>query len=267
METIPRLGFGTYRLRNDIAYNSSLSALSLGYNHIDTANLYKNEEEIGKAIKKSGIERNKLWITTKIQIKDIKKGKDAMYKSIRNSLAQLGTEYLDLVLLHGPVEECLLESWRYLEDIMLGNVEEFRRSIRHIGVSNYNIYHLDIILKNHRIKPYVNQFEVSPFLKRDDLVSYCKENNIIVVAHTSLVKGEKFNDIKLTNLSDQIGITKPLILLSWALNKDMVVLPRSSDIQHIRENILCLETRLDHDIIKKLDDEYNVKYCTHPQYI
>ena len=267
METIPRLGFGTYRLRNDIAYNSTLAALTLGYNHIDTANLYKNEEEIGKAIKTSGIERNKLWITTKIQIKDIKKGKDAMYKSIQNSLIQLGTDYLDLVLLHGPVEEYLLESWKYLEEIILGNVVELKKTIRYIGVSNYNIYHLDIILKNHRIKPYVNQFEVSPFLNRDNLISYCKEKNIIVVAHTSLIKGEKFNDVKLSELSDQIGISKPLILLSWALNKDMIVLPRSSDIEHIRENIKCLETKLDQDIIKELDDEYNVKYCTHPQYI
>lgn len=266
MKNIPKVGFGTYRLRNEVAFNSTLFALKHGYNHIDTANLYCNENEIGKAIKLSEIPRYELWITTKIQIKDIKKGKDAMYKSILNSCEQLGTSYLDLVLLHGPVDELIVESWNALEDIINGDVEEMKGKVRFIGVSNYNVDHLDLILRECKIKPYANQFEVSPYLNRDKLISFCNKNNIIVVAHTSLIKGEKFNDERLDILSRQIHLSKSLILLGWALNKGMIVLPRSSNSEHIIENIKCLDIQLDVNTMDILSN-FDVGYSTHPQYV
>ncbi len=252
MDTIPIIGFGTYCLKGEIGYNSTLFALKNGYTHIDTASLYDNELEIGKAIIDSNIKRENIWITTKINMKDIKKGKETMYNSILNSLAKLNTEYIDLVLLHGPVDKCLIESWTILEDIML----ELKNKIRFIGVSNYDVRHLNLILSNCKIKPYANQIEISPYLNRNSLIELCNKHKIIVVAHTSLTKTKKFNDSKLENISLKTNISKPLILLAWALEHNMIVLPRSSNPDHIKENLECLNVKLDSNIMNELNKFY-----------
>ncbi len=252
MNTIPKLGFGTYCLKGDIGYNSTLFALKNGYSHIDTATLYNNEIEIGKAILDSNIDRKNIWITTKIHMEDIANGKNTMYNSVLNSLAKLNTEYIDLVLLHGPVDQCLIESWTNLENIML----ELKGKIRFIGVSNYDVRHLNLILSNCKIKPYVNQIEISPYLNRKSLVELCNKHQIIIVAHTSLTKTKKFNDSKLENISINTNISKPLILLAWALEHNMVVLPRSSNPDHIKENLECLNIKLEQTTMDELDKFY-----------
>lgn len=252
MESIPKCGFGTYCLKNNVGYDCTLYALKNGYNHIDTASLYQNETVIGKAILDSGIDRNKIWITTKINMVDISLGDVAMHNSVLNSLENLNTDYIDLVLLHGPVDGIILESWMILEDIML----KFHGKIRFIGVSNYDVRHLNIILSNCRIKPYANQIEISPYLNRDELVDLCNGNGIVIVAHSSLTKTKKFNDIKLENISVKTNISKPLILLAWALHHNMVVLPRSSNFEHIKENLGCLDVILDDNVMFELDNFY-----------
>lgn len=268
MEHIPLVGFGTYKLQGEIGILSVVFALKNGYNHIDTAHLYYNEKEIGQAILVSGVKRNELWITTKVSPQDINGGVKYIYQSIMNSLKELDTEYLDLVLLHGPVKGKLEESWIALEEIILGNVPDLKDKVRYIGVSNYDIHHLNVILPICRIKPYANQFEISPYLNRMELVNFCKERQIIVVAHTSLIKGHRFNDARLENISKRINVSKPLILLAWALQHDMVVLPRSSNRQHIRENITCINVELSDEVMNELNEFYkNDVYCTHPQHI
>lgn len=268
MDHIPKIGFGTYRLRNEIAFTSTVYALKAGYKHIDTANLYKNESEIGKAIKESGIKRKDLWLTTKVQVKDIKKGRDAIYKSILNSLEQIDTEYLDLVLLHGPEENMIVDSWQFLEDVILNKVENLIGRVRFIGVSNYDVKYLEQILPVCRIKPYANQFEISPYLNRDKLVEFCKDNGIVPVAHTSLVKGERFNDEKLLRLAEKTKLSKSILLLAWALQRGLTVLPRSSKQEHIDENIRSLSVKLDLGIIDELDKFHITDWhSTHPQYV
>lgn len=259
-QQIPQLGFGTYRLKGEIAYDSTLTALKLGYRHIDTANLYKNEYQVGKAIK-DGSRREDIWITTKVQVKDINKGKDAIINSIKNSLEQLNTDYLDLVLFHGPTDDKIKENWLLFEEIY----QNFRGNIRYIGVSNYNIDHLEQ-LKDCNILPYTNQIEVSPFLNRDELIKYCQDKGIIVTAHTSLIKGEKFNDIKLRELSDKTGISMANLLLSWAKQKKLIVLPRSGNKDHIKENMECINIQLSDDIINIMNS-FHDGTCTHPKYI
>ena len=259
---IPRIGFGTYRVKGTDAFTSTRAALEREYPHIDTANLYKNELEVGQAL--TYTDRKKVWITTKIKVKDIRSGKEAMVKSILNSLSQLKTDYLDLVLLHGPCDN-IVQSWTIMEEIVSNQIDELKGRVRFIGVSNYDIDHLTEILKTCKVKPYANQFEVSPYLNRDNLINYCKANGIIPVAHSSLVKGEKFEDTKLIALSEQTNISKPLLLLAWALAKGLVVLPRSSNIEHITENMKCIDIKLENEIIE-LMDKFNEGYCTHPQY-
>ena len=265
MDNIPSLGFGTYRLKEKVAFISTVHALKTGYNHIDTANLYKNEAEIGKAIKECDIKRKDLWLTTKVQVKDIKKGRDGIYKSIMNSLTQLDTEYLDLVLLHGPIPNMIVESWKILEDIVLNELYD---RVRFIGISNYDIVHLEQLLPTCRIRPYANQFEISPYLNRDKLVEFCKLNGIVPVAHTSLVKGERFNDEKLERLSEKTGLSKSLLLLGWALHHGLTVLPRSSNPDHINENMVCVAIKLDPAIIDELNKFHIIDtHITHPQYL
>lgn len=260
LSQIPVLGFGTYRLKGEIAFKSTLIALKNGYKHIDTANLYKNEDQIGKAIKESGVLRKDLWITTKVQVKDISLGKNAIYNSIMNSFNQLQTDYLDLVLLHGPTDK-IKENWLDLEEIY----ESLKGKIRYIGVSNYNIDDLEK-LKDYKIKPYTNQIEVSPFLNRNELINYCLAKGIIVTAHTSLIKGEKFNDTKLLNLANETGISMSKLLLCWAKQKGLIILPRSSKEEHIKENMECMDIHLDKETMDTLDS-FHDGTCTHPKYI
>lgn len=261
MDHMPLCGFGTYCLKKDDAYKSTLCALQNGYRHVDTATLYGNEKEVGLALKDSSVTREHIWLTTKIKVNDIEKGKDAMVQSVFNSLDQLGT-YIDLILLHGPTDQ-IKESWAILEEIMLS----FEHKVRYIGVSNYNIDHLNIILSNCTIKPYANQFEVSPYLNKSELINFCKDNGIVVVAHTSLTKGRKLNDPKLDNISIRTNISKPLLLLAWALHYNMVVLPRSSNEDHIEENLKCLDIKLDDDCVRKLDEFYvNDKFCMYHKF-
>ena len=250
---IPKIGLGTYRLKGKTVYESVLTALRVGYRHIDTASLYGNEKEIGEAIVNSGIKREDIWITTKIKVKDIENGKEKMKDSVLNSLKNLQTEYIDLVLLHGPTDT--LKDWQYLEEIYFETGK-----IKNIGVSNYDVRHLENLLGNCEIRPYVNQFEVNPYLERNYLIDYCQKERILVVAHSSLVKGEKFSDEKLKQTAEKFNISCAQLLLSWALSKNLIIIPRSSNSSHIQENFFSESLSVD------LDD-FNESYTTHPQYI
>ncbi len=262
---IPRFGLGTYKLKkdNDEAYLSVKKALELGYRHIDTAALYNNEESVGRAIKDSGISREEIFITTKIQRADIWKGEKRMIRSINRSLKKLDVDYIDQVLLHAPIEEKLLESWQILEKIYKDG------KIRHIGVSNYKIEHLKIILKDCKIKPYTNQIECSPFLVRHDLVNFCKNNNIKVVAHSSLTKGEKFDDPLINEIATKYDKSPACILIMWGLFKGFTIIPRTCNVDHLIENYGCSISSnfLVEQDIERLDKLDEHQFATHPQYI
>lgn len=262
---IPSFGLGTYKLKkvNDEAYMSVKTALKLGYRHIDTAALYNNEENVGRAIKDSGIPREEIFITTKIQRADIWKGENKMIRSVNRSLKKLGVDYIDQVLLHAPIEEKLLESWQILEKIYEDG------KIRYIGVSNYKIEHLEIILKSCKIKPYTNQIECSPFLTRQKLVKYCADNDIIVVAHSSLTKGEKFDDPCINEIATKYNVTPACILIMWGLFKGFTIIPRTGNIDHLIENYGCSISSnfLVEQDIEKLDKLDEHQFATHPQYI
>lgn len=280
MDSIPPVGFGTYRLEGEIAYRSVLAALKEGYRHIDTAPRYRNEMEVGRAIQDSGVLRTNIWITTKIPVDVIKKEKsqNSVLKAIRKSLQDLGVEYLDLVLLHGPVHEKVcpkdylnrnMNAYKILEDVVNGCVEDLKEKVRRIGVSNYRIEHLKHILEGCQIKPYLNQIEVSPYFPRVELVEYCASQGVLVEAHSSLIKGEKFKDDALIKLSNETGFSKPHLLLGWAIDKGFIVIPRSGKLEHIIENKQSVCRRLNETVIHKIDmiNKDNKPYFTHSQYV
>jgi len=172
-----------------------------------------------------------------------------------------------LVILHSPVrdEKLLLEGWKVLEEIIMGQIDEFKDKIKHIGVSNYDINHLTLILKDCKVKPYVNQIEVSPFLTRTALTTFCKQNSIHIVAHSSLTKGQKFDNIILQEISKKYNKSIAQILLKWAVQKGYSVIPRTSQYDHLVENMsldFIIDTN-DMDQLDKLDENF----ATHPQYL
>ena len=247
----PNKGIGTYQLDQETTYRIVLAGLNLGYRHIDTAFLYRNEAAVGHAIKDSRVPREEIWITTKIWVTAIKKGPNAMQRSIEKSLARLQTSYLDLVLLHSPTDN-VEQDWQNLVDI-----HKYVR-VRHIGVSNYNTEQLKSILAVNDTKPYCNQIELSPFLQRRDLVDFCRLYKIVVVAHSSLTKGNKFDHPLLLQLSQKYACSVAVILLSWARAKKFKVIPRTSSEEHLRDNLIRVKLSTeDMQLLDGLEEGYS----------
>ena len=255
---IPQIGFGTYQL-NEKAYESCLNALKLGYRHFDTANLYKTEEALGKAIIDSGIDRKELFITTKISFNHLKKKK--IKTGLRRSFERLNLEYIDLVLLHLPIH--CKENWTLLEEEFLG---DYKNKIRFIGVSNYSIANLESILEEAVVHPYVNQIEISPFFTRNKLIKYCNDKEIKVIAHSSLTKGKKLENEIICKIAAESNLSPAQVLLKWALEKKYPIIPRADNISFIKENIETLSKTLNKELIDVLD-ELNENFATHPRHI
>ena len=250
---LPLVGLGTYHLDEMTTYTMVLNALNLGYRHIDTAALYRNESAIGRALVESSVPRKEIWLTTKIWTTDICKGIDAMRKSIERSLLNLQTDYLDLVLLHNPTNHVETD-WRNLETLYQEG------KIRYIGVSNYNLADLRKILAVCTVRPFCNQIELSPFLTREELVQFCQQGNIRIVAHSSLTKAHKLQDKTIIELANKYSCSPVTLMLSWARQRGYVVIPRTSKVNHLKENLHHVE-------IKPEDmtalDNLNENYATH----
>jgi diketogulonate reductase-like aldo/keto reductase len=245
---LPPIGLGTYQLDPETTYSSVLQALSLGYRHIDTAALYRNEAAIGRALADSKIPRDEIWITTKIWTGEIQKGFEAMKRSVERSLIDLNVQYIDLVLLHNPTQH-VEDDWHHLE------------RIRHIGVSNYTRAELTRVLNVCTQKPLCNQIELSPFLARRDLVDFCRHHAISIVAHSPLTKGHKLNHDTLAMMARRYSCSPAVLMLSWARHKGFSVIPRSRQIEHLRENLTTVNL-LDSDVV--ILDQLNEEYTTHP---
>jgi 2,5-diketo-D-gluconate reductase B len=259
-DILPTFGLGTYRLKGECVYETVKSALMMGYTHIDTAELYKNQKEVGAAIRDSGVDRRQLFLTTKIDPYMIRDG--LIQESLDRSLQDLGMDYVDLVLLHAPVSDVAAE-WEELVKIQSANKKKFR----HIGVSNYKIEHLKA-LEDSPIKPFCNQIEITPFLQRIDLHVECVQAGIPIVAHSSLTKGKKFNDPVLTEISQDCELDPSEILLKWGLSQGITVLPRTGELEHLEQNLRTCSTKpfLPDGVFEKLC-KLNCGFATHAKYL
>ena len=251
--SIPAIGIGCYKLDSSTTYLIVKQALLLGYRLIDTAALYQNEDAVGRAIRDSQIARGDIFIVTKVWIREINKGSEAIIESVNSSINNLGT-YIDLLLLHGPVKNKNKEAWSVLEKILDGI------NVKNIGVSNYNINNLNEILTTCRITPYANQIELSPFLRREELCNFCIQNNIKIIAHSSLTRGNKLETNTCQDLLKKYSITLPKLLLVWAHQKGYIVIPRTSNIKHLEENFdlsIYIE-KSDLNKIDSLEDNFSL---------
>lgn len=224
--SIPRLGLGVYQARSTT--RAVLHAFECGYRHVDTAALYGNEAEVGEAVRESGVARGDIFVTTKLWNSD--HGYDNALRAFDASISRLGLDYVDLYLLHWPVQGLRGDSWRALEKLY----EEKR--CRAIGVSNYMIRHLDELLGQCNVPPAVNQVEFSPFLFLQDLLSYCRQHKIQLEAYSPLTKGERLSWPALQTVASRYRKSVAQILIRWSLQHGLVVIPKSSNAERIAEN-------------------------------
>ncbi|EMB57356.1 aldo/keto reductase [Streptococcus mutans] len=260
---IPKIGFGTWKLADgDEAYKSVSYALEVGYRHVDTAQYYGNEVSVSRAIADSPIKREELFITTKIW--NDKHSYDEAKQSVEESLAKLKLNYLDLLLIHWPNPKALRENdawktrnadvWRAMEDLYQAG------KVRAIGVSNFMIHHLEPLLEVATVKPMVNQVLLAPGCSQEDLVAFCRQNEMIL----DLGTGSIFDNQTAQDLANKYNKTVAQIALRWSLQKGFLPLPKSATPKNILSNLAIFDFDLTEDDILKLDKIENVKSQGNP---
>ncbi len=228
---IPKIGFGVYRMTDPKECEQAvLNAIQAGYRLIDTAAAYENEEAVGKAIKKSGVKREELFITTKLWVTDTSYEKAKA--GFNRSLERLGVEYIDLYLIHQPYND-LYGAWRALEELYN------ERKIKAIGVDNFTEDRLADFIFFNQIKPMVNMIECNVYFQRENELKYLKEKNILMEAWSPLNAGKKsiFEEPILIEIAEKYHKTIPQIILRWLLERGIVPVVKSSNIDRIKENI------------------------------
>ncbi len=245
---IPVVGLGVFRSPPGKTTQKAIQlAFEDGYRHIDTAYIYGNEADVGKAVSRSGIPREEIFVTTKLWNAD--QGYDSTLKACQKSLRTMNLEYVDLYLIHWPVPELRLESWRAMEKLL----DEGK--CRSIGVSNYVVHHLEELLEHSRVVPAVNQIELSPYNYRQrlDLLELCRITNIAIEAYSPLTKGWKLQDPGLKEIAGHYEKTPAQVLIRWALQKGFIVLPKSVNPGRIRENASVFDFAISGEDMEILD--------------
>jgi diketogulonate reductase-like aldo/keto reductase len=243
---MPILGLGVWQSAPGAETRDAvLAALRAGYRLVDTARAYRNEEDVGAAIRESGVPRSEIFVTTKLWNSD--HGYDATLRACDESLRRLGLEQLDLYLVHWPVEKIRQESWRAMEKLLADG------KTRAIGVSNYTVAHVEELLARAKSPPAVNQVEFSPFLYQRELLAYCRENDIQLEAYGPLVRGHKLKHPVLQRIATKHGRTPAQVLVRWGIEHEVVTIPKSVHEERIRENADVFGFALDADDLAALD--------------
>jgi diketogulonate reductase-like aldo/keto reductase len=243
---IPRLGLGVYQSPPGQTTQRAVEyALKIGYRHIDTARIYNNESDVGTALRKSGIKREDVFITTKLWNGD--HGYEKALEACDASLKRLGLKYLDLYLIHWPVPEIRNESWQALVQLLKDG------KCRSIGVSNYTIQHLTELLEDADVVPMVNQVEFSPFLYQKQLLDYCENHKIQLEAYSPLTQGAKLNHPTIQQIAKKHGKTPAQVLIRWSLQHNLVTIPKSIREERIRENSQVFDYNLTSEDMRVLD--------------
>jgi methylglyoxal/glyoxal reductase len=243
---MPRLGLGVFKVADgEDVVQSVKAAIRNGYISIDTASFYKNEEGVGQAIKESGVPREELFITTKLWNAD--QGYQSTLDAFETSLNKLGLDYLDLYLIHWPGKDKYKETWKAFEKLY----KEGR--VRAIGVSNFQIHHLEDLISSAEIKPMVNQVEYHPLLTQKDLHSFCKKEGIQLEAWSPLRQGTLLNNPVLEDIAHKYNKSVAQVILRWDLQNGVVTIPKSTKEHRIIENATIFDFELSREDIENID--------------
>ncbi len=242
---IPQIGVGTWTLKGDVATNNVRMALEAGFRHIDTAQGYDNEAEVGQGILDSGVAREDIFLTTKVATNIMREDEAEIARSIDMSLAKLKTPYLDLLLVHWPVKDRVKATWQVMEEYVR------RGKVRSLGVSNFNLHHLEDLLSYATIRPVINQIEVHPLMTQEENIAINRDLGIQVQAWGPFGQGDidVVGTPLLQSLAKKYGKTASQIVLRWIIQRGLITIPRAKP-NHFAENLEILQFSLsDEDMI------------------
>lgn len=242
---MPGFGLGVYKVEDgETVIDAVSSALSVGYRLIDTAGFYDNEEGVGKAINESGIPRDEIFVTSKVW--NDNQGYESTLQAFDESLKKLNLDYMDLYLIHWPVSGKFKETWRAMEKLY----QEGR--VRAIGVSNFHVHHLQELLKDAEVTPAVNQIEFHPHLTQDDVLNFCRENQIQMQAWSPLKKGRIFEDPQLVEIANKYNKTVPQVILRWDIQKGVATIPKTINKNRMVENAHIFDFELTSEEVEQI---------------
>jgi diketogulonate reductase-like aldo/keto reductase len=242
---IPMVGLGVFRSVPGKETEQAVRwALELGYRHIDTAAFYENEEDVGRAVRDSGISRKDVFVTTKVWNSD--QGYESALKAFDKSRKKLGMDAVDLYLVHWPVKGKFLETWKALEKLYADG------KVRAIGVSNFLVHHLEELRKASSVEPAVNQVEFHPYLVQKDLLDYDSKNNIRHEAWAPITRGRVFTNPAVSSLARKYGRTPAQIILRWDIQLGVVTIPKSVHRERIEENSKVFGFELEEKDVREL---------------
>jgi 2,5-diketo-D-gluconate reductase A len=237
---IPQLGFGVFQVKPEECVEAVTTALEVGYRHIDTAQMYGNEKEVGEAVRRSGLDRSEVFVTSKLN--NNKHARDDALKAFDQTLDDLGFDYLDLFLVHWPlpgIEIDYVETWQAMEEIAAGG------RCRAIGVSNFHEQHLRRLFEATETVPAVNQIEVSPYLTQDPLRAFNREHGIAVEAWSPIARGKVNDDPVIARVAESVGRTPAQVTLRWHVQRGDIVFPKSVRRERMAENFAIFDFELD----------------------
>lgn len=232
---IPQLGFGTFQIPPDETREATLAALETGYRHIDTAEMYGNEKEVGQAVLDSGLDRADVFVTSKLN--NDAHGHDDALRAFDRTMAEIGLDYLDLFLIHWPLpgKGDFVETWKALEEIYRSG------RTKAIGVSNFQPHHLRRLLENSEVVPVVNQIEAHPYLTQDDVRAFGAEHEIATEAWSPIAQGKVLDDPAINRIADRVGRTPAQVTLRWHIQRGDIIFPKSVTRKRVEENFALFD--------------------------
>lgn len=244
--SIPVLGFGTWQLEGNVAQKAVQKALGIGYRHIDAAKAYSNHRQVGEAIKKSGLPRKELFITSKLWITDYRK-KDVA-SAFHQTLKELQLQYLDLYLIHWPNRSIPFAD-------TLGEMDKLKKKglIKALGVSNFTINHLKDAIKT-GMQITNNQVEFHPSLNQEELKDFCDSKGIVLTAYSPIAQGEDLKLPEIKELAKKYNRSPAQVVLNWLISKNIVAIPRSANPKHIEDNYKAIKWQLEPEDVKLINN-------------
>lgn len=249
---IPKIGFGTYKLKDGNNAEVFKMALEAGYRYFDTASFYENEEVLGQVLKESGIPREELFIASKVWKTEM--GYEETKAALNRSLEKLQMEYLDLYLIHWPIPSANCEDWKQLDIDTWRAMEEMQKEgkIRAIGLSNFLPRHIDNILEHCTIRPVVNQLELHPGYMQEAAIRYCWENEIAVQAWSPVARGRIFDNKLLVSLAEKYQTTVAKICLQYLKQRNILIIPKASSLERMKENLTASTFEIDREDMQRI---------------